>query len=189
MFSKFVNTLFYWDQNLRIRTDCCPDFNTGLISIELSGLFEYKKMPCNQYRNSHYDEDQMVSWLSDLYNMNPYTKKDGLYIKTWPKPAVTCWQDSRVSCGSMVCIWSPSPHPRVWQQSQALWPWLFYNGCIRGIISNYYDDCCAGNMRDSQKNEVSQWHRQRGQWIWSNQPDVHGHRLHYCHARVRANMN
>ena len=41
------------------------------------------KMPSYQYRNPHC-KDKMVSRPSYLYNENPYTQKDSLYIETGP---------------------------------------------------------------------------------------------------------
>ena len=36
-----------------------------------------------QYRNSHY-KDITISWMFYIFNANPYTWKDGLYIETGP---------------------------------------------------------------------------------------------------------
>ena len=38
------------------------------------------KMSPYEYRDSHYEDDQMVSRLSYLYNVNPHTWKDRLFI-------------------------------------------------------------------------------------------------------------
>ena len=42
-----------------------------------------KKIPSYQYRSSHF-KDKMVSRQSHLYNGNPDTWKDGLYVETGP---------------------------------------------------------------------------------------------------------
>ena len=41
------------------------------------------KMRANQY-SDFYHNDNTASWLSNLYNGNPYTWEDGVYIEAWP---------------------------------------------------------------------------------------------------------
>ena len=53
------------------------------------------KMPSCQYTDPHY-KDKMVSWPSYLYNGNPYTWKDCLYIEMGSRLTLYC---------SHLCAW------------------------------------------------------------------------------------
>ena len=65
------------NQMLNVKPCELQQFCTKVLARLISHL--NIKMPSHWYRNSHY-KDKMVSWLSYLYNGNPYTRKEVFYF-------------------------------------------------------------------------------------------------------------
>ena len=70
------------------------------------------QLPSHQYRDFCY-KDKMVAWQSYLYNENPHTWKDDLYIETGPMPqwvkslwpSDTIWRHKSGSTLDQVMAW------------------------------------------------------------------------------------
>ena len=58
-------------------------------------------MPSYLFRDSYY-KNKTVSWLSYLYNENPHTWKDGLYIEAGPNFSAQWYSDA--GCGVSVVV-------------------------------------------------------------------------------------
>ena len=91
------------------------------------------KLPSDQVKNYHY-KGKMVSWLSYLYNGNPCTQKDGLYIETGPSILTFYWLPfchSPTGCHSVIC---PPPAAVSEWLVTCLWPCM-HQPCMRLLSS------------------------------------------------------
>ena len=107
-----------------------------------------------QYRNSHY-KGKTVWWLSYLYNGNPYSRKDGLYIEMGPRSLLKNFiyhDDTKIIClrktKNTWCIWIEwiVHHDDVikWKHFPHYWP--FVRGIHRSLVNSTHKSQWRGAL-------------------------------------------